>query len=136
MISFGKARAFHLMVGKTGEDAAVKLLESKKMEILARNYKCARGEIDIVVRDGENLVFVEVKTRSIDTNARPSEGLLPKQRNRIFNAALKYLDEIENPSVIYRFDFVEVITKRLRIKRIAHWQEHFTGFDSYIRNYK
>ncbi|OGV33248.1 MAG: hypothetical protein A2020_05910 [Lentisphaerae bacterium GWF2_45_14] len=131
MIRFGKARAFHLKVGKAGEDAAVKLLESKNMEILMRNYKCGKGEIDIVARDGANIVFIEVKTRSVETNARPSEGLLPKQRNRIFNAALNYLDEIENPAVIYRFDFVEVITKRLGIKRIAHWQEHFTGFDSW-----
>lgn len=131
MINFRKAKAFHLRVGRAGENAAVKLLEAKKMEILARNYKCAKGEIDIVVRDGANLVFVEVKTRSIDTTSRPSEGLLPKQRNRIFNAALKYLDDIENPSCIYRFDFVEVITKRLSIKRIAHWPEHFTGFDSW-----
>jgi len=131
MIKFRKAKAFHLRVGKAGEDAAVKLLEAKKMEILARNYKCAKGEIDIVARDGANLVFVEVKTRSIDTASRPSEGLLPKQRNRIFNAALKYLDDIESPSCIYRFDFVEVISKRLSIKRIAHWPEHFTGFDSW-----
>lgn len=131
MINFRKAKAFHLRVGKAGEDAAVKLLEAKKMEILSRNYKCAKGEIDIVARDGVNLVFVEVKTRSVDTASRPSEGLLPKQRNRIFNAALKYLDDIENPSCIYRFDFVEVISKRLSIKRIAHWPEHFTGFDSW-----
>ena len=57
------ARAAHLVLGRRGEEAAVRLLLAKGYTILARNWRVRSGELDIVARDGRTLVFVEVKTR-------------------------------------------------------------------------
>jgi putative endonuclease len=131
MINFKKAKAAHLKVGRSGENAACKLLVNKNMEILARNCRYKEGEIDIVARDGHTLVFTEIKTRMKKSGLRPAAGLSNKQKYRIYRAAMKYLKEIENPKVIYRFDLVEIIFPRFGIAEARHWQEHFKGFDTY-----
>ncbi len=131
LVPFKKARAQHLKVGEAGEKAARKLLESKHMDILAQNFKCDAGEIDIVARDGDTLAFVEVKTRMKRAGIRPVEGLSGKQKSRIYRAALRYMKEIENPRVVYRFDLVEVVLTGWGVDEIRHWQSHFKGSETY-----
>jgi putative endonuclease len=128
---FARARAAHLRLGAAGERAAARLLAAKGMDILARNYKRRRGEIDIVARDGAALVFVEVKTlrRKPGAELRPSENLSARQKKRIRNAALTWLSETDNPRVVTRFDFVEVIIGRRGLEEIRHWPAHFSSAD-------
>lgn len=126
---FGKIRAEHLRLGAAGENAACRLLKSKSYDILARNYKCSYGEIDIVARDGATLVFLEVKSRRDRTGARPARGLSAEQKKRIRRAGTHYLREIENPSVVYRFDLIEVVFSRYGIREIRQWQNHITPKD-------
>ena len=125
-MSYFSAKAEHLRLGARGEKLAAKLLRSKNYSLLCRNYKVKSGEIDLVARDGGNLVFIEVKTRRATTRSRPAEGLSSRQRKRIYHAAGNYLHSIDDPGIIYRFDLIEIILSRFGIREIRHWENNFS----------
>jgi putative endonuclease len=131
-MSYFSAKSEHLRLGARGEKLAEKLLRGKNYSILCRNYKVKSGEIDLVARDGETLVFVEVKTRRATTRSRPAEGLSFRQKKRIYNAAQSYLRQIDNPEVIYRFDLIEIILSTFRIHEIRHWENNFSKPENYF----
>jgi putative endonuclease len=126
-MTYLSAKSRHLRLGARGERVAEKLLRTKNYRILCRNYKVKSGEIDLVARDGENLVFIEVKTRRNTTRSRPAEGLSARQKKRIYRAAQNYMRSIGEPAVIYRFDLIEVILSRFAVHEIRHWENNFTG---------
>jgi putative endonuclease len=130
-MSYFSAKAKHLQLGDRGEKIATRLLRSKNYDILCQNYKVKSGEIDLVARDGKDLVFVEVKTRRATTRSRPAEGLSTKQKKRIYRAAQSYLRQIDNPNIIYRFDLIELILTRFGIREIRHWESNFSKPASY-----
>lgn len=115
-------RRRHLRLGRRGENAAVRLLLNLGYDILCRNCRWQKSEIDIVARDGLTLCFVEVKTR----RARDHEELWPadavdRAKRRILNrAARKYWRDIGRPQVSCRFDVIEVIVRHGRIDTIRH----------------
>ena len=79
-------------------------------KILYRNFRGnSGGEIDIVCRDGDTLVFVEVKTRGDESFGRPIEAIRSDQRRRISRGALAWLRLLDNPEIFFRFDVVEVV---------------------------
>ena len=96
-------------LGIKGENTAVRALEACGMTILARNFRCKPGELDIVALDGNELVFVEVKTLRYRPGFTPSANLSMHQRRRNRNAAKLYYKLIGSPPLISRFDLVEVI---------------------------
>ena len=125
---FGKIRAAHLRLGAAGETAAARMFRHEGCEILLRDYRMPKGEIDLIVRDGLCLVFAEVKTRRAETPERAAElkgQLRPAQKRRIYRAAFTYLREIGQPAVPYRFDYVEVIFLKSRLYAMRHWRSHF-----------
>jgi len=128
-----RTRAAHLRLGRRGEDIACRLLESKGHEILARNYRKGRWELDIVARDGLNLVFVEVKTRRGKSSGRPAAGLSQGQKYRIYRAALSYMREIGKPAIPYRFDLIELMFEGRKLVELRHWLRHF-GRESVTRS--
>jgi putative endonuclease len=69
--------------GNAGEDHAVEWLERRGFSIIDRNWRCARGEVDIVARDGDTIVFIEVKTRTGQTVGHPLEAVTPRKLARI-----------------------------------------------------
>ncbi len=71
----GKERPEHLRRGELGERAAKKFLQKAGLKFLAANFRSARGEIDLVFRDDDCLVFVEVKTRSSEEWSRPADAV-------------------------------------------------------------
>jgi putative endonuclease len=100
----------HLRRGAQGEKLAGRFLRQNGYKILYRNFKGRTGgEIDIVCRDHDTLVFVEVKTRGGEEFGRPFEAIRPEQRNRISRGALAWLRLLDNPEILFRFDVVEVI---------------------------
>ena len=102
----------HIQLGKEGEEAAARFLRKNGYRILYRNFQSPKGgEIDIVARDcKENeLVFIEVKTRSTDKFGRPAEAVDAAKQMQIIKAANYWLFLLDKPDVIYRFDIVEVI---------------------------
>ena len=124
------AKARHLRMGRSGENAACRLLLRKGYLILARNYKTPRGEVDIVARDGAVLCFVEVKTRRWRPDKhRAVSPLNHWQAKRVKRAALDYLEELEHPKVLWRFDLIEIGMARLGVKELFHWKGNFGKAD-------
>lgn len=96
--------------GAHGEKLAARFLRKHGYKILYRNFRGRRGgEIDIVCRDGDTLVFVEVKTRTSEDFGRPIETITRDQRQRISLGALAWLRMLDDPDILFRFDVVEVL---------------------------
>ena len=127
------AKAAHLRTGRLGEKCAAKALRAEKCVVLTRNYRCPAGEIDIVARDGETLVFVEVKTRrgKLTPGSSPGDNLSTNQKKRIIRASSYYLAEIDRPSCRCRYDLIEVLTGRFGPSSIKHWRECFSPSESF-----
>ena len=97
------------VLGRFGEDVAAAHLVDKGLVLLARNWRCREGEIDIVAVDGEVLVFCEVKTRSGVGFGSPAEAVSPVKLRRLRVLAARWL--ADNPRVWadLRFDVVSVL---------------------------
>lgn len=98
----------HLATGRFGEDLAVALLESTGCAILARNWKIARREVDIVALDGAQLIFVEVKTRKEKSLIEPTAALTPAVQRRLKEAARLFAARRKMTDCSVRFDVVMV----------------------------
>lgn len=92
-------------IGDFGEDAAEKYLKDNDYEVLKRNFRLKFGEIDIIAKQNDCIVFVEVKTRKSSDFGQPSEYVNLRKQIRIKKAAAVYID-IENNDI--RFDVIEV----------------------------
>ena len=101
----------HLRRGRLGEIAAGTTLTRGGMKILTSNERAGRSEIDLVCRDGDCLVFVEVKTRSSEEWGSPATAVDKEKRRLLSEAALFYLRRLKNPRVSFRFDVVEVLLR-------------------------
>jgi len=115
----------HLHRGALGERAAKKHLCDKGLKFLVANFHSRRGEIDLVCRDGDCLVFVEVKSRSSETWTRPAASVNARKRRLLSQTALDYLKLIKNPPVKIRFDIVEVLLKDGDVHAIRHLPNTF-----------
>jgi len=105
--------------GKTGEAVATLYLKQKGYTILANNYSNKIGEIDIVCKDGNILVFVEVKYRTSAKLGRPIEAITPFKLNKIKMTATKFLKEHKMLNSEIRFDAIEILNDEIRhIKNI------------------
>ena len=108
--SHSKELPEHLRRGARGEKQARRFLRSRGYKILYQNFKSrGGGEIDIVCRDGDTLVFVEVKTRSGDEFGRPFEAVGREKQVRVSKGGLAWLRLLDNPDIVFRFDVVEVL---------------------------
>ncbi len=121
----GKPKPVHLQRGEFGERAAKKHLRSLGLKFLTANFKSPRGEIDLVFRDNDCLVFVEVKTRSSEEWARPAAAVNAAKRRRISQAALDYLRLLRRPPVKIRFDIIEVLLADDVVGEIRHLPNTF-----------
>jgi len=100
----------HLRLGEHGEKLAARFLRRRGFKILYRNFRGRQGgEIDIVCRERDTLVFVEVKTRTREDFGRPVEAVDREKQRRISRGGLAWLRLLGNPDVLFRFDVVEVI---------------------------
>jgi putative endonuclease len=101
----------HIRRGARGEQLACRFLRRRHgYKILYRNFKGRRGgQIDIVCRDKETLVFVEVKTRRSEDFGRPVTAVHRDQQRRIAQGGLAWLRLLDNPDILFRFDVVEVL---------------------------
>jgi putative endonuclease len=100
----------HIRRGTLGEKLARRFLRKNGYKIIYRNFRGnSGGEIDIVARDKDTLVFVEVKTRSTEEFGRPLSAIDQQKRNRIARGGLAWLRMLDNPDVLFRFDVVEVL---------------------------
>ena len=95
-------------LGKTGEDIAARELERRGYAILARRYRTRYGEIDIVARDGETTVFVEVKARISDEFGSAAEAVTRPKQRRLACMASDYLARNQLSNAPSRFDVVAI----------------------------
>jgi putative endonuclease len=118
-------KPLHLRHGELGERAAKKQLKRQGLKFLTANFRTPRGEIDLIFRDGNCLVFVEVKTRSSEEWVRPATAVDKERRGRLTRAGLDYLRLIRNPEVKVRFDIVEVLLADGVVQQIRHLPNSF-----------
>ena len=122
----GKVTPVHLQRGALGEMAAKKYLQKQGLKFLCANYRSVRGEIDLVFRDDDCLVFIEVKTRSSEDWTRPAAAVNARKRKLLSQCALDYLQLLKNPKVKIRFDIVEVLLRDGEVREVRHLPNTFT----------
>ncbi len=96
-------------LGKRSEDLAVQHLRKQGLKIVQRNFRCKLGEIDCVARDGDSIVFVEVRSASSPVLGSPKYSIGPTKRRTISKTALYYLKRKGLMSNSARFDVVTVV---------------------------
>lgn len=111
--------------GLLGERAAKKHLKQLGLKFLTGNFRSDRGEIDLVFRDDDCLVFVEVKTRSSEDWVRPAASVNKRKRRLLCQTALDYLELLKNPEVKIRFDIVEVLLQESAVREVRHLPNTF-----------
>jgi putative endonuclease len=99
-------------IGRRGEDLAAKELRRRGYRIRERNFRCSLGEIDILDEDGEEIVIVEVKTRSAGAHADPQDSVTPAKAARLIQLSCAYLARPELDDADWRIDVVAVRTDR------------------------
>ncbi|MGD9158792.1 MAG: YraN family protein [Desulfobacteraceae bacterium] len=97
-----------LALGKAGEDIAFKKIKKLGYKCLERNYRCALGEIDLIARHGDYLVFIEIKTRRGRDTGYAKEAVTDRKKRQISKTALFYMKENDCNDTKSRFDVVAV----------------------------
>jgi putative endonuclease len=120
-----RQKPLHLVHGELGERAARKHLKRHGLKFLTANFRTPRGEIDLVFRDRDCLVFVEVKTRSSEEWTRPAAAVDAERKRRLTRAGLDYLRLLKNPPIKVRFDIVEVLLEASVVREIRHLANTF-----------
>ena len=111
-------------IGKIGEDAAVKFLRKNGYKLVERNFRASHNEIDIIVKNKESIVFVEVKTRSTDDTlysdfGTPASAIDRSKIKRTVDAARYYLGTTKFSKLQPRFDVIEVYLSKSEHKIIS-----------------
>ena len=111
--------------GKRGEDLAHRHLQASGLTIIARNYRNRSGsaEVDIIAREGETTVFVEVKARATDRFGAPEDAVDREKRRHIVRGANDYLFRTGADPALTRFDIVSVLVGETQ--RVEHIRDAF-----------
>jgi len=97
-----------IRTGKQGEALAAAYLEKEGYQIIERNYRCLFGEMDLVARDGQTIVFVEVKSRKSDRFGVPQLSVGPQKQKKLSQIALHYLEQKRFYPCDARFDVIAI----------------------------
>ncbi len=122
----GEDLPVHLEYGALGELEAKKHLKKLGLKFLTANFRSRRGEIDLIFRDGDCLVFVEVKTRSSEDWVRPAAAVDARKRKLLSQCAFDYLALLRKPQVKIRFDIVEVLLSDGEVREVRHLPNTFS----------
>ena len=117
-------------LGKAGENFAAKFLESKGYKIIAQNYKIRSAEIDIIAELNDELIFVEVKTRSNTRLGLPAEAVNLRKQKKIIEAASVFLQDDKFSDCACRFDVIEIYStgKNFKLHHIENAFELVSEF--------
>lgn len=120
--------------GALGEKLAAAYLKQQHYKILKKNYKNKLGEIDIIARDGEEIVFVEVKTRSMSPYLGGQYAVDQRKQFHIMRTAAYFLDT-KKIQLQPRFDVLETEVDRLtgKLIHVEHYKAAFTQTEDYAR---
>jgi putative endonuclease len=106
-------------LGADGEARAAAWYQAHGYRVLARNWRCRDGELDLVVARGRAVVFVEVKTRRTDRFGTPAEAVTPAKQRRLRGLALRWIDATGARPSSLRFDVVAILGGRLEVIEAA-----------------
>ncbi|HBV95751.1 MAG: hypothetical protein JL50_10695 [Peptococcaceae bacterium BICA1-7] len=110
-----------LALGRAGEEAAADYLKKRGFRLLQRNFSCMLGELDIVAMDGPCLVFVEVRTKSVNSFVLPQESITRKKKHKLKQVASFYLLVKNIKDRPLRFDVIAIsVGPDGRIANIDH----------------
>ena len=101
--------------GIAGEDVAAAWYASQGYEVLARNWRCRTGELDLILRRGSEVVFCEVKARRTDAFGAPQEAVTREKRQRIRHLAARWIEESRVRPAQIRFDVAAVLDDQLEV---------------------
>jgi len=118
--------AQHNQLGSEGEELAVDFLLKNDYEIIERNYRFDKAEVDIIARKKEVLAIIEVKTRSTADFGNPQDFVKPKQIQRLVKAVDEYVNT-NNLDVEVRFDIIAIVREGKKFK-IEHLENAFYHF--------
>jgi putative endonuclease len=118
--------AQHNQLGKKGEQLAVDFLLEKGFEIVERNFRFDKAEVDIIAKKEHTLAIVEVKTRSTSDFGDPQDFLKPKQIQRIVKAVDEYVT-VNTLDVEVRFDIIAIVKEKMGFS-IVHLENAFYHF--------
>ena len=114
-------------LGRRGEELAAQQLAAKGYQILARNWRCETGELDLVAREGECLVLVEVRTRRGRSMGSPEESITAAKQARLISLGEAYVQENDWRGD-WRIDVVAIeMGRQGRVLRIDHYENAVTG---------
>ncbi len=116
--------AEHIKAGRRAEAAARDFLRRQGYRIIAERYRWRGGEIDLVAREGNTLVFIEVKSRSSHSHGLPEEAVTLQKQRKLILTAKRYLSEYPS-DLEMRFDVVALSDGRLRLYRDAFGLDEF-----------
>ena len=115
-----------LDIAKTGESLAVAHLKARGYDILERNYRALRGEIDLIAQDGEFIVFVEVKTRRSLKFGLPQTAVTTQKQRQISKVALAYLQAKNLFDAPCRFDVIAIhVSPQLALLKLEQIESAF-----------
>lgn len=107
--------------GAYGEQLAERYLIEQGYEIVAKNWRCPEGELDLVARQGQDLVFVEVRTRRGTRLGTPEESITPAKQAKLIELAYAFLADYEQPDCSWRIDVIAIVlNKRGGVARFNH----------------
>ena len=111
--------------GDWGEDLALHYLAERGYTLVVRNYRTRYGELDLIMRSGGALVFVEVKLRRGREFGDPIEAVTPRKQTAVRSMAEQYLAEREPEFEDLRFDVVGILASRNEPPKVQHIQDAF-----------
>src|SRR4030067_726854 len=97
---------------KKGEELALRFLKKKGYRLIEKNYLCKMGEMDIIAKEKDTLVFIEVKTRTSTEFGPPQLAVNPRKQRQLSKVALNYLNEKRLKDVKARFDVVAILLRQ------------------------
>jgi putative endonuclease len=95
------------VIGTAGEERALQHLQKHGLVLVERNFRCKVGEIDLIMRDGASLVFVEVRARADDRHGGAAASITPAKQRRLTRAAERYLQKLRTLPPC-RFDVIAI----------------------------
>lgn len=124
-------RIWSKLVGDRGERCAVRYLRRLGFRIIARQYRTSFGEIDVIARDGTDIVFVEVKTRRSEVAGQPFEAVTLAKQRKLTQLAMAYLKQKQLLETPARFDVVSVLWEEgVKTPTIKHYRNAFAPVGS------
>ena len=100
-------------IGQQGEEAAAQYLKEQRLEVVERHFQTRWGEIDLICRDRETWVFVEVKTRTHQSQPSATEVITPAKQKRMIGAALSFMKKKRLTNQVMRFDVIAIEAQKI-----------------------